>query len=195
MPDISFPEIFVLVILAVIIFGPNKLPDLARKAARVLRYVRGIANDARGQLAEQLGPDFADLASVNPRAIGRSLLGPDVGGVLTDARQTFTDAGQTFADAGHTAQDARQAVQAAVVDAKAGASAKSAAGAAPGAVAGVARVVDGVVRAPDVLPDEVPDFVSHAAPDFVSDEVPADVETAAAWTLRPTPAPFDNEAT
>ena len=38
--DINGPEFMLLLALAVILFGPERLPDLARKAARVLRYVR-----------------------------------------------------------------------------------------------------------------------------------------------------------
>jgi len=78
MIDINGPEILVLLVLAVIIFGPEKLPDLARKAARVLNYLRGIANDAQGRLREELGPEFADLnlANLNPKALAASVLDP-----------------------------------------------------------------------------------------------------------------------
>ena len=50
MIDFNMAEIVVLAVLAVIIFGPEKLPELARKAARVLNYLRNIANDAQGRL-------------------------------------------------------------------------------------------------------------------------------------------------
>ena len=71
MIDFNMAEIVVLGVLAVIIFGPEKLPELARKAARVLSYVRNIANDAQGRLRQELGPEFADLelADLNPRAL------------------------------------------------------------------------------------------------------------------------------
>jgi sec-independent protein translocase protein TatB len=66
-------------VLAVIIFGPEKLPELARKAARVVNYLRTVANDARGQLRSELGPEYADLhlSDLNPRTLGRQLLGED----------------------------------------------------------------------------------------------------------------------
>jgi sec-independent protein translocase protein TatB len=69
MLDFNLSEIVVLAILAVIIFGPEKLPELARKTARVLNYLRNIANDAQGRLREELGPEFADLELTNPRAM------------------------------------------------------------------------------------------------------------------------------
>lgn len=62
--DINFSELVVLAILAVVIFGPDKLPELARKAGRVVNYVRNIANDARGHLNEELG---VNVTSLNPK--------------------------------------------------------------------------------------------------------------------------------
>lgn len=58
-----------LVLLAVLMFGPEKIPPIARKAARVYKYLSNVANDARGQLASELGPGFADLTieDLNPR--------------------------------------------------------------------------------------------------------------------------------
>lgn len=69
MIDFNMSEILVLGVLAVIIFGPEKLPEVARKAARVLNYLRNIANDAQGRLRQELGPEFADLelTDLNPR--------------------------------------------------------------------------------------------------------------------------------
>lgn len=79
MIDLNWSEILVLAIFAVILFGPEKLPELARKAARVLNYLRNIANDAQGRLREELGPEFTDLelADLNPRAlVSKHLVAP-----------------------------------------------------------------------------------------------------------------------
>ncbi len=79
MIDFNMSEILVLGVLAVIIFGPEKLPELARKAARVLNYLRNIANDAQGRLRQELGPEFSDLelSDLNPRAlVNKHLLNP-----------------------------------------------------------------------------------------------------------------------
>jgi sec-independent protein translocase protein TatB len=97
--DINAPEFIILVAFAVIIFGPEKLPELARKAARVLNYVRNIANDAQGKLRAELGTDLADLniSDLHPKALLTStLLDPvktevnavtaTVTGVVTEAR-------------------------------------------------------------------------------------------------------------
>ena len=66
--------------VALIVFGPDKLPQLAKDAARMLRTLRDMAQGARSQLNSELGPEFADfdLSSLNPRtAIRNALLGDE----------------------------------------------------------------------------------------------------------------------
>jgi sec-independent protein translocase protein TatB len=73
-------EFLLLAAVALIVFGPDRLPDLARDAGRMLRALRDVAQGARSQLNSELGPDFADfdLSSLNPRtAIKNALLGDD----------------------------------------------------------------------------------------------------------------------
>jgi sec-independent protein translocase protein TatB len=73
-------EFVVLAAVALIVFGPDRLPELAKDAARMLRTLREVAQGARTQLNSELGPEFADfdLSSLNPRtAIKNALLGDD----------------------------------------------------------------------------------------------------------------------
>ncbi|MEO6701863.1 MAG: sec-independent translocase [Jatrophihabitantaceae bacterium] len=73
-------EFVVLAAVALIVMGPDKLPQLTKDAARMLRTLRDLAQGARTQLNSELGPEFADfdLASLNPRtAIKNALLGED----------------------------------------------------------------------------------------------------------------------
>ena len=73
-------EFLLLVAVALIVFGPDRLPELARDAGRMLRALRDVAQGARSQLNSELGPEFADfdLSSLNPRtAIKNALLGDD----------------------------------------------------------------------------------------------------------------------
>jgi sec-independent protein translocase protein TatB len=73
-------ELVVLAVVGLIVLGPDRLPTLARDAARMIRTLREMATGARSQLREELGPEFADLdlRSLNPRtAIQRALLGED----------------------------------------------------------------------------------------------------------------------
>ena len=70
---VGLSEIAVIAFIAVLVFGPDKLPDLARQAGAMLRKARSFANAARDELRTELGPDYADLElrDLDPRAIVR----------------------------------------------------------------------------------------------------------------------------
>jgi sec-independent protein translocase protein TatB len=70
---VGLPELAVIAFVAVLVFGPDKLPEFARQAGRMARKVREFANDARDELREELGPEFADLdfKDLDPRTIVR----------------------------------------------------------------------------------------------------------------------------
>lgn len=89
--DIGPPEFLVLIVFAVIIFGPEKLPQLARKAAHVLQYVRTIAGSAQTQLRNELGPGFEnlDFTDLNPKAFVRKHLLEDVDPIVADVKDEF----------------------------------------------------------------------------------------------------------
>jgi sec-independent protein translocase protein TatB len=59
--DLSITKIAVLLVLAVVIFGPDQLPKLAQQAGRALRDLRRLADSATRDLKEGLGPEFADF--------------------------------------------------------------------------------------------------------------------------------------
>jgi sec-independent protein translocase protein TatB len=76
---VGLPEFAVLAILALLVFGPDRLPEVARQAGRMVRTLRQMAATARSQVAEELGPEFADLdlKDLNPRAlVQKHLLDP-----------------------------------------------------------------------------------------------------------------------
>ncbi|HEY9391745.1 MAG TPA: sec-independent translocase [Mycobacteriales bacterium] len=77
--SLGWGEIAFLVVIALLVFGPDRLPTLARDAARMLRQVRQMAQGARSQLRSELGPEFADLDldSLNPRTFVRKHLFED----------------------------------------------------------------------------------------------------------------------
>ena len=47
--DLSVGKLLVLVIIAILVVGPDRLPNLARDAARLLHTLRELATGARGQ--------------------------------------------------------------------------------------------------------------------------------------------------
>jgi sec-independent protein translocase protein TatB len=68
---VGLPELAVIAFVAVLVFGPDKLPEFARQAGRMARQLKGFANQARDELRDELGPEFADLdlRDLDPRAI------------------------------------------------------------------------------------------------------------------------------
>jgi sec-independent protein translocase protein TatB len=67
--DLSLPKILVLAVIALVVFGPHELPKMASKAGKALRELRRIAEGAKADLREGLGPEFGDfeIDDLNPR--------------------------------------------------------------------------------------------------------------------------------
>ena len=67
--DLSLPKLLILAVIALVVFGPNELPKMAAKAGGALRELRRIAEGAKSDLREGLGPEFSDfdLDDLNPR--------------------------------------------------------------------------------------------------------------------------------
>lgn len=86
--DINGPEFLLLLVIAVVLFGPERLPDLARKAARVVQYVRTIAGTAQEQLTKELGPGFedVDMRDLNPKTFIQKHLLDEVDPIVADVK-------------------------------------------------------------------------------------------------------------
>jgi sec-independent protein translocase protein TatB len=69
-------KLMVLGVVALIIFGPERLPTMAAQAGRALRELRKMAEGAKSELQENLGPEFSqfDLADINPKHFVRKHL-------------------------------------------------------------------------------------------------------------------------
>jgi len=74
--DLSFTKILVLAVIALVIFGPDQLPKIARQAGQALRDLRRIAENAKADLQEGLGPEFRDfdINDLNPKNFVRKHL-------------------------------------------------------------------------------------------------------------------------
>ena len=71
--DIGLGELAVIAFVAVLVFGPDKLPELAQQAGRFLHKAKAFANNARDELRTELGPAYSDLElrDLDPRTIVR----------------------------------------------------------------------------------------------------------------------------
>lgn len=68
---IGFPELLVIAFIAILVFGPDKLPEVARQAGQMARRLRVLANNARDELRTELGPEYSDLelTDLDPRRL------------------------------------------------------------------------------------------------------------------------------
>ena len=66
-------EIAVVIVVAILVFGPERLPEFARQAGQIARQVRRMALNARDELRAELGPEYADLElrDLDPREVVR----------------------------------------------------------------------------------------------------------------------------
>lgn len=59
--NIGAGEFLVLSVLALLIFGPDQLPKAAAQAGRALRQLRKMADNAKRDIREGLGPEYKDF--------------------------------------------------------------------------------------------------------------------------------------
>ncbi|MBA0051428.1 Sec-independent protein translocase subunit TatB [Streptomyces sp. AJS327] len=74
--DIGPLELLVLIILAVLIFGPEKLPKVIQDTANLIRKVREFSDSAKNDIRSELGPEFKDFEfeDLNPKTFAKKHL-------------------------------------------------------------------------------------------------------------------------
>ncbi|MCX6418426.1 MAG: sec-independent translocase [Actinobacteria bacterium] len=76
--DIGFGELLVLAVLALFVFGPDKLPKAIADVTRMLKQLRQMAQGAKTEITSALDPELQglDLSDLNPRTfVERTLNG------------------------------------------------------------------------------------------------------------------------
>jgi sec-independent protein translocase protein TatB len=87
--DLSLPKLLILAVLALVVFGPHELPKIAAQAGRALRDLQRIADGAKADLREGLGPEFSgfDLEDLNPKRFVHKHLFDDLNADQTAQQQ------------------------------------------------------------------------------------------------------------
>ncbi|KUJ64289.1 preprotein translocase [Streptomyces albus subsp. albus] len=89
--DIGPLELIALIIIAVLVFGPEKLPKVIQDVAGFIRKVREFSDSAKQDIRSELGPEFKDFEfeDLNPKTFARKhLLDKDELG-LKEIRNSF----------------------------------------------------------------------------------------------------------
>jgi len=88
--DIGPLELVTLVVLAVLVFGPDKLPKVIQDVMRTIRKIREFSESAKQDIRSELGPEFKDFEfeDLNPKTFVRKHLDSDELG-LKEIRNGF----------------------------------------------------------------------------------------------------------
>lgn len=78
MGPLSFTEIFVIAVFALMVFGPDKLPGLLRSAGRFVADMRRMATELRSDFREGLDVEADVEPDVDPEPKPQPDDGPDV---------------------------------------------------------------------------------------------------------------------
>jgi sec-independent protein translocase protein TatB len=58
---LTFPKLALIGIIAVVIIGPERLPQFAARLGSLVKSLRGLTDTARERVREEMGPDFDDI--------------------------------------------------------------------------------------------------------------------------------------
>lgn len=107
---LTFDKIFIILLIALFVVGPDKLPGYAKRLGEMVRSVKRMADGAKDRLRDEMGPEFDDVdwkqldpRQYDPRRIIRDAL-------LEDEKEAQVEARK--AKAVEAAQARRERVQA-----------------------------------------------------------------------------------
>ncbi|WP_062206907.1 sec-independent translocase [Streptomyces sp. NBRC 109706] len=74
--DIGSLEFITLIILAILVFGPEKLPKMIREVVQFIRKIREFSDNAKQDIRSELGPEFKDFEfeDLNPKTFAKKHL-------------------------------------------------------------------------------------------------------------------------
>ena len=66
---LTFDKVLIILVIAVFLVGPERLPGYAAQLARLTKSLRQMANGAKDRMRDEMGPEFdeVDWAKLDPR--------------------------------------------------------------------------------------------------------------------------------
>lgn len=66
---LTFDKLLIILVIAVFLIGPDRLPGYAAQLARLVKTLRGFAAGAKDRMREEMGPEFdeVDWKKLDPR--------------------------------------------------------------------------------------------------------------------------------
>jgi sec-independent protein translocase protein TatB len=157
--DIGPLELVALVVLAVLVFGPDKLPKVIQDTMAFIRKVREFSDSAKEDIRRELGPEFKDFEfeDLHPKTfIRKNLMSEEDEMGLKEIRNGF-DFRKEMAEV----TDAVNGVEPLSSGSSSAGSGSSSAASGTGA-GGAASATPDRLRKRDLDPDEAPPFDSDA---------------------------------
>lgn len=104
--SIGWPEIIVVVLVGLFIFGPDKLPKMISEGVAMIRQLRRMATNATGDLSRELGTDIS-VEDLNPKTFVRKhlLSDDDQEAITRPFRDVYSDVSLTARTIDPTADD------------------------------------------------------------------------------------------
>jgi sec-independent protein translocase protein TatB len=107
--DVGPLELVTLAVLAVLLFGPDRLPEIIQNVAGFLRKVREFSESAKQGIRSELGPEFEDFEfeDLNPRTFVRKhVLDSDGDGLGLDEIRSALDPRAELSQVADTVREA-----------------------------------------------------------------------------------------
>ncbi|WP_327271086.1 sec-independent translocase [Streptomyces sp. NBC_01224] len=104
--DVGPLELITLAFLAVLLFGPDKLPELIQNVTGLIRKFRQFTESAKQEIRSELGPEFGDFEfeDLHPKTLVRKhVLNGD--GLGFDEIRSALDPGQELAEVADAIRD------------------------------------------------------------------------------------------
>ncbi len=66
---LTFDKLLIILVIALFLIGPDRLPGYAAQLARLVKTLRGFASGAKERMREEMGPEFdeVDWRKLDPR--------------------------------------------------------------------------------------------------------------------------------
>ncbi|KAM9864014.1 twin-arginine translocase TatA/TatE family subunit [Leucobacter sp. BZR 635] len=98
MDGLSFGKIIIILVIAMFVIGPSKLPEYTKKLSDFVRSIKRAADGAKDRLKDEMGPEFDDVdwkqldpRQYDPRRIIRDALVEDEAEAQQAQRQQRLD--------------------------------------------------------------------------------------------------------
>ncbi len=106
---IGLPELVLVLIIAVIVVGPQRLPEVAVQLARAIRYLRGYATDATAQIRAELDDLTKEYDQVRKELQEfRQVISKDVSSVVSQVDRALQDSQPIIEPSGEPPPEKRQ---------------------------------------------------------------------------------------